>query len=268
MLDKDKIGVAVITCNREEMVTNLLDSMDRSKFGPAVIINDGRALENYRITSHYTYLQTGGAGVGKAKNAAMQYLLDEGAEYIFIIEDDMLILDNDIFERYIEVSRKTGIEHMMFGYHGPANKAGVSGGPPVPKYVIDYNDNIKININHHCVGAFCFYTARGLNEVGMFDENYINAFEHVDHSYKLAKKGYSTPYWNWADISDSVNYIEEQACSEDNSSIRPRSDWKSNIKEAWNYFIDVNGTDPVSVPDIPLDKLKTLLKSIYENKSR
>ena len=31
-----------------------------------------------------------------------------------------------------------------------------------------------------------------LEKIGLYDENYINAYEHVDHSYKLAKEKYLT----------------------------------------------------------------------------
>jgi GT2 family glycosyltransferase len=94
----------------------------------------------------------------------------------------------------------------------------ISGGKPVPRKVIDYGD-VKIALNQHCVGAVCFYTKECLDKVGLYDESYTNAFEHVDHSYELAKANYSTPYWWWADIENSLDYVEEQACSEDNSAI-------------------------------------------------
>lgn len=277
-----KIGVGIITCNRNEMLYNLIMSLDTSKIDHSIVVNDGESQHHSSFIVHhdgedielfdlidrmsYNYIDTDMEGVGKAKNRALKELLDAGCDYIFIIEDDMVILNNDIFEEYIKISKATGIEHLMFGYHGPANKRNISNGTPSPKYKIDYGD-VSIDIIHHCVGAFCMYTARSLKEVGIFDEEYMNAFEHVDHSYKLAKSGYSTPYWNWADISNSTNYIREQACSEVNSTITPRIDWKSNIQRAWNTFTKKHGYTPMSVPDISLEDLKKTLKLIHSKKA-
>jgi len=98
----------------------------------------------------------------------------------------------------------------------------------------------------------------------LYDENYTNAFEHVDHSYQLSKKKYCTPYWWWPDISNSLDYVVEQACSEDNSAIRPRRDWQSNIQDAWNEFTNKHGIGPTSVPDT---EIKTVIKTLKEIKN-
>ena len=172
----------------------------------------------------------------------------------------MYFKDN-AFQAYIDAHKITGIHHMMFAYHGPANKGMVSGGPPRPRKVIDYY-KFKIALNENCVGAVCFYTRNCLEKVGLFDESYTNAFEHVDHSYMLAKKGYSTPYWWWSDLADSLDYVEEQACSEDNSAIRPRSDWQSNIQKSARHFVNKHGISPVSVSDTPVADIILTLKKI------
>ena len=150
----------------------------------------------------------------------------------------------------------------MFAYHGPANKAGVSYGKPVPRLVFDYGpfDECRIALNQHCVGAVTFYTRESLEKVGLYDENFTNAFEHVDHSYQLAKNGFSTPYWWWADIANSLDFVQEQKCSEDSSAIRPRSDWQSNIQTAAQYFMKKNNVSPLRVPDTPQQGVVDIVK--------
>ena len=81
---------------------------------------------------------------------ALKHLLEKDCDYIILVEDDMLFKDN-IFKEYIKAHKATGIQHFMFAYHGPANKAGVSGGKPVPRKIIDYG-KVKIALNQHCVG--------------------------------------------------------------------------------------------------------------------
>lgn len=259
-----RIGVGIVTCDRPEYLSTLLNSLPKeheNKIDHLVIVNDGTPVGNFDLSFGEWLHNEINLGVGKSKNRAMQHLLNKGCDYIFIIEDDMVIVKQSIFNTYIDAHLKTGIHHFMFGYHGPANKGGVSGGNPTPRKIIDYGD-IKIALNLHCVGAFCFYTKKCLEDVGLNDERYINAFEHVDHSFMLAKKGYSTPYWWWADIANSLDYINEQACSEVSSSIKPRPDWGDNIVASFKYFSEKNGIAPTRVPDTNISDIIQFLKSI------
>ena len=256
------IGVGIITCNRPEFFKKCRESIKEEWYDHIVVVNDGKGPlfdANSPILA-----TTGMEGVGRAKNMALKHLLEEDCDYIILVEDDMLFKDN-IFEQYIKAYKATGIHHFMFAYHGPANKAGISKGKPVPRKIIDYG-KVKIALNQHCVGAVCFYTRECLDKVGLYDETYTNAFEHVDHSYELAKDNYSTPYWWWADIANSLDYVVEQACSEDSSAIRPRDDWQSNIKEAWGKFTDKHGVGPTAVPDVPVNVVIEKLKQIKNDR--
>tara|TARA_R110002020_G_scaffold187400_3_gene385717 strand:+ start:4582 stop:5385 length:804 start_codon:yes stop_codon:yes gene_type:complete len=258
------IGVGIITCNRPEFFKKCRKSIKPEWYNHIVVVNDGKGPV---FDARAPVIKTkGGEGVGKAKNKAIEYLLEKGCKYIILVEDDMLFKDN-LFEQYINAYKETGIHHFMFAYHGPANKAGKSGGKPVPRKVIDYG-TVKIALNQHCVGAVCFYTKQCLDEIGLYDESYTNAFEHVDHSYELAKANYSTPYWWWADIENSLDYVEEQACSEHNSAIRPRSDWQSNIQKSSVRFLEKHGVYPVQVADTSVEQIINKLKKIKnENRS-
>ncbi|MDB4396039.1 hypothetical protein N9Z65_00320 [bacterium] len=238
------------------MYNTCVNSINEDWCDELVTVNDGSTVE----CNKGEYIETSGSeGVGCAKNTALQYLLKMDCDYIILVEDDMKFTDN-IFGAYVDAYKKTGIHHFMFAYHGPANKAGISYGKPVPRKIIDYG-NVKIALNQHCVGAVTFYTKESLQVVGLYDKNYTNAFEHVDHSYQLAKRGFSTPYWWWADLANSLEYVQEQKCSEDSSAIRPRSDWQSNIKTAARHFMKKHKVSPVQVPDTPQQKVIEIIKS-------
>lgn len=259
-----KIGVGIVTCNRPEFCRVCLNSLPKSKIDELVIVNDGEPLP-YDLSFGYEITNNTNIGVGKSKNKAMQHLLDKGCDYIFIIEDDMRILRDDIFEAYINASKETGIHHFLFAYHGPANKNGISGGKPTPRTIIEYPSGLKLSLNQHCVGAFCMYTKESLLKVGLFDETFNNAFEHVHHSYVLCKNDYCTEYWWWPDLADSLDFINEQACSEQNSSIRPRNDWQENIQKGFKRFIELEGVSPVQVPDSTTQSVTNKLKKLRNN---
>ena len=256
-----KIGIGIITCNRNAFLRNCVKSIKTEWYDELIIINDG----DKPITTFYDceiINNEQNIGVCKSKNKALKTLLEKGCDYIFLVEDDMRFKGN-AFQAYIDAYKRTGIHHMMFAYHGPANKGGISKGEPKPRKVIDYGD-LKIALNAGCVGAVCFYTKECLDEVGLFDEDFDkNNFEHVEHSYRLAKAGYSTPYWWWSDIANSLDYIEEQACSEDNSSIRRGGNWQQKIIESAELFKNKHGYMPAwqnCVPDTSLNDVINFLK--------
>lgn len=267
-----KIGVGIITCERYEMFRKCLLSIPFEKVSDAIIVNDSITVESRGRTESLAVecskefrievQHTDGSGVGVAKNAALKYLLDAGCDYIFLVEDDMLIKRDDIFDAYIAASEATGIQHMMFAYHGPANKNNISGGPPCPRLTVKYSDNLSITLNMHCVGAFCMYTRGSLQTVGLFNTEFNNAFEHIHHSYLLCKNNFCTAYWWWPDLANSLDYIEEQACSENSSSIRPRKDWITNINKGYALFQKLEGVSPIEVHDetesFVLNKLRAL----------
>ena len=106
------------------------------------------------------------------------------------------------------------------------------------------------------------YTRASLQQVGLFDEDFHNAFEHVHHSYLLCKNNFCTEYWWWPDIANSTDYIQEQACSEHNSSIRPRKDWLENIQKGYKRFIRLENVSPTQVADVGFEQVKFKLKKL------
>jgi len=264
----DKIGVGIVTCNRPSFFLKCFNSIPVDI--ELVVVNDGADfsdIEKLKEKRHFDYIHNStNIGVGKSKNILFRQLLAKDCDHIFIIEDDIVVKDKNVFNEYIRARNLTGIQHFNFGYHGPANKNGVSGGPPKPRFVVDYG-NIKIAINHHSVGAFCYYTKEVLKKVGLIDEDYTNAFEHVDHDYRMYKAGYAPPYWNFADLADSMNYLDEIECSEKSSAIRPRDDWMKNIKEGAEIFRKKHGYLPAwqgCVPDTEEQGVKGIMKQIYK----
>jgi GT2 family glycosyltransferase len=264
----DKIGVGIVTCNRPSFFLKCFNSIPVDI--ELVVVNDGADFSDIKKLKEkrdFTYIHNkANLGVGKSKNILFKQLLSKNCDHIFLIEDDIIVKDKNVFNEYIKARNLTGIQHFNFGYHGPANKNGVSGGPPKPRFIVDYG-NVKIAINHHSVGAFCYYTKDVLEKIGLIDEEYTNAFEHVDHDYRIAKAGYTTPYWNFADIANSIDFLDEIECSEKSSSIRPRGDWSENIKKGYFIFKKKHNYFPAfqdGVPDTEEQGVKNIMKQIYK----
>jgi len=268
----DKIGVGIVTCNRPNFFIKCFNAIPNDL--ELVVINDGADFEDVKKLQDkrsFTYVHNKvNLGVGKSKNILLKTLIQKECNHLFLIEDDIIVKDKNVFNEYIKARNVTGIQHFNFGYHGPANKNGISGGKPTPRYVIDYGE-IKIAINFNSVGAFCYYTKEALDKVGMIDEEYTNAFEHVDHDYRLFKAGFYTPYWNFADIANSCDYLDEIECSEKSSAIRPRSDWRENIQKGAEIFRKRHGYLPAwngAVPDTSESDLRSILKEIFKKHAK
>lgn len=68
------------------------------------------------------------------------------------------------------------------------------------------------------MGAFTFYTKDILEKVGFMDENFKNAWEHVEHSWRILKS-HKVPYGYWPDVLGSETLLKEIPGSIDKSSI-------------------------------------------------
>jgi len=262
------IFLGIITCNRSNFFKQCYESVKNIKnLDFLAVVNDGE--EDIDVDENVFYVKNKkNIGVGKSKNILFKKAIEVGADHIFIMEDDIIVKNAEVLNEYIRAKNVTGIQHFCFAYHGPANKNGISGGKPAPKFIIDYGD-IKVSINTHSVGAFCYYSKEVLDKVGIIDEKFVNAFEHVEHSYRIAKDGYTTPYWNWSDLANSTDYLDEIECSEKSSTIRPRKDWQKNIENAALYFKEKHGVLPAwqnCVPNTSEADVKNIMKDIFKRK--
>ena len=259
-----KIGLGIVTCNREDFYVECLNHVPMDIVDELVTVNDG---DKYSTTSDNFIQHETNKGVGISKNDALNFLIEKDCTHLFLIEDDILIKDKNVFKKYIEAVNVTGMKHFMYGYHGPANKDASKN--PNPRLVVEYSKDLSIALNLHCVGAFCYYHKSVIDKVGLMDEKYKNAWEHVDHSYAIAKSGFIPAYWWWPDLADSFNYLDEQACSEEveKGAIRKLPDWSSNIQMGVEHFISKWGTypgGPQGVPETDQAEIINRLKFIKE----
>jgi len=272
-----KIGLGIVTCNRPEFLTNCIESIDLEKVDVKVIVNDGDVDVSYpqfKVIKNEKNL-----GVGKSKNKILKYLFDEGCDYIFLLEDDMLILDNNVFEKYIEAYKASGIHHFNYGPGSPFNrKQNIQfdlhnrheldqHSEPKPRKVVDYGNDIKVSLFEHTVAMFSFFTREVLDEVGYIDEDFYNAWEHVDHTYRIIKAGYHPPFWYFADLYGSHNYLSEAPDAIDNSSIAGDSEqWKKNVYGGREIYLKKHGHYPNAPPMVTDHDVKESLIKLKNEK--
>lgn len=259
-----KIGAAIIACDRVDYTNKCIDSLllNKRDLNEIIVINDGKPWSNNKeieIINNTPPYRT----VGVAKNNAIKELIKRGCDQLFLIENDIIIKSPDVFKKYIEARQVTGITHLNFGYHGPANRT-QDYKLPKARYIVEYPKNIKIALNTHSVGAFSYFDKRYIEEVGIHDTYFKNAWEHVELCQRGVKKGLIPAFWWFPDIEGSNELLEEIPGSIQNSSITHTQEWTDNMKKGAEYYQKLHGWIPIHSPDMPLQLVLDNLKVIYK----
>ena len=250
-----KVGLGFICCDRLEYTIQSLTALKliQDSIDFICIINDGysdveeviqksgvrcdKLIQHYKDAwDHRGVERPLGARqtVSYSKNQAFTLMLNAGCEHLFLLENDILIKDISVIAAYIKTAETFKIQHLNMAYHGPANKT--TEGKLNPKIKFEKNGS-TLALYQNCVGAFSYYTKEMLEKVGLFDLGMRNLFDHVEHTYRCAKQGYTTPFWWFADVADSDKYFDEIAGSIENSSIPRNQEWQDTYNASLKLFI-------------------------------
>ncbi len=245
---KNKIGVGVITCNRDKFFKECIGSIP--SVDTLVVINDGIPYDSSVYPPNITDLiqHTKNKSVGVSKNEALRFLIQDGCDHLFLIEDDIKINNPEIFTKYIKTAEASGIWHLNYGGHGSYNRNPQTGQINL-KNQIDYGDNITVDFYHNILGAFSYYYKGVIKHVGYMDERFINAFEHVAHTYDIIRAGLHPPFWWFADAYNSHIDISDIKQNFEGSEIRKDAEkWHQNMQNAMTIFARKYGCIPTQIP--------------------
>lgn len=275
MNNQEPIGVGVITCNRPNYIKRLLDDLSGcNNIDEIVVVNDGEQIPNLNIRSETWINNVKNLGVAKSKNKALQHLLNKSCKNIFLIEDDVIIKNPGVFSAYIKASKETNIKHFNYGPGTPFNRKQhvafdihnrhelSTDAPANPKLIVEYKTT-KIALYEHVAGMFSFFHSSVLEKVGLFDERFFNAWEHVEHTYRIIKAGFHPPFWWFADIADSESYIGEYKDAIQNSAIAKNTDqWMESVKKGQQLYKQIHGHFPNQPPLTNKESVLQSLKNI------
>jgi GT2 family glycosyltransferase len=244
-----------------------------------VVINDGGDIPDWDLPYGKWINKKTNAGVAKAKNDALKLLLEGQCDYLFLIEDDMVVIDPSVFEQYIEACCVSGIQHFNYGPGSPFNrKQKISGfdlhnrhlldqsSEPNPKLIVDYK-TCKVALYEHTVGMFSFFTKNVLEKVGLIPEIYPNCWEHVDHTYEIIKAGYHPPFWWFADLAHSDKLLQTAPDAIENSAIaKDKQDWNRRVMEGREIYKQKHSHYPNQAPQYNEEHVVKCLKQIKLNR--
>lgn len=280
----NKIGVGVVTYKRPDYFKTCINSIPN--VDTLVVVNDGDAYDSSLYPSNVKDViqHDKNKSVGVSKNELMRYLIQDGCDHIFLVEDDMEILRTDVFEEYIKAATASGIWHLNYGPGSPYNreqnpellKLDLEGrhlldkhSAPKPRMIVEYKNGSKIALYQHSVGMFTYFHRGVIKNMGYHDEHFHNAWEHVELTYRIAKAGLHPPFWWFADLYDSTQYLREIEGAIENSSIaNDKEQWKKNINEGAAWYRHIHGHYPAQVADTKQDDVSKILQTIKTNYSK
>jgi hypothetical protein len=186
-------------------------------------------------------------------------MLDLNCEYIFTLEDDIILKNDFIFDRYIQAHKDTGLHHFNFGFSQRENLNNEL--KPVWKLTVDYK-NSKIVLNQNILGAFTFYTKKCLQTIGLHHKDFNKGHgDHLELTYRAYKHNFTTPFWWFADVYGSWDLIENQSNFTTDSQVRNPQTFQANFNEARQTFKRLHGCDIFEVPQpTELEVIKFLKK--------
>lgn len=271
-----KIGVAIIACDRLEYTKKCVESVLANK-GPVtdiILVNDGVKIPEGVLPAEIMVMENRPPyqSVGVAKNNALRTLSNWNCDHMFLIENDIMVKSSDVWRKYIDTANATGITHLNFGYHGPANRT-PDYTKPNPRTIVEYPvtvetafqtiESVRVALNMHSVGAFSYYSPLFVKTVGLHDEYFKNAWEHVELCQRAVKLGMLPAFWWFPDVEGSDSLLQEVEGSIKNSSITHTEKWINNMRKGAAHYKKLHGWEPIHTPDTPPKEVFDRLKTIY-----
>lgn len=279
-----KVGIGIVTCNRPKFLQGLLKSLKpcleskNSTIDECVIINDGQPQEKPSDALWAEWKNNKkNIGVAKSKNKILKHLLEKGCDYLFVLEDDIEILDPNIFAAYIKAHEQSGIHHFNYGPGSPFNlkQNNIQNydlhnrhlldhmTEPNPKMILQYSSDCEIALYEHTVAMFSFFTSECIKKVGFFPEEYTNCWEHVDHTYQIIKANLHPPFWWFADIANSHKMLKAADEAIHQSSIAKNNDqWMKNVMEGREIYKAKHGHYPNQPPFCTKEEVLNSIKRL------
>jgi hypothetical protein len=264
---KEQTVVGIVTCNRQDMFEKCLASIDRQAVDRIIVVVSGDDYTSYPTDVEVFKCKRSPTPVGSAKNILIREMRKNPAhQYHFIVEDDVAITDNRVFEKYILTALDSGLG---FGQLSFATHGSVSGGNITPSgtkriiKTVQY-DKHRVELYEFSFAAFTLYFAETWKHVSGFDEEYVNAGEHLHLHRLIYNKKFGLPPKTYADIEDSHLYLADIDANHERSAIRNRPDFRDNFLKAWDTYKKHWGVMPHEEPLPNEERLMNILEELEE----
>lgn len=270
------IFVGIVTCNRLDFFQKCYNSVKTANNVDIIaVVNDGKTPVPLDPGTEYIEHKEN-KGVGVSKNDLLKLALSNPkVEHIFLLEDDMIVKDPDVFNTYVKAAKKSGIYHLNYGPGSPFNRKQdfqfdlhnrhdcKHDTELAPKLKVDYGDGVELWFYEHSVAMLSYFHRSVLEEVGIHDERFFNAWEHVDLTYRIIKAGHHPQFWYFADVANSDKLISEApGAIEDSSIAKDTKQWEKNVYNGREIYKEKHGHYPNMPPQTSKDEVLKTIKRL------
>lgn len=238
----DQCLIGVVTKDRYDCLEKLIYSL---RYVDACrILIDASDKFNSSLHKHFTEsyknLRQDTKAVVYNKNGLLRYFLQTNFKYLFILEDDIKILDPYVFLEYIEASETSNIQHLNFS--------------PITTKSVSYPYSNHVIIHDKLYGAFQFFTKKCVEDIGLMNENLNkNCWEHVEYAYRVHRfYNYNPIWWHFPDYRYSSECIKFQHCK---SSITLFDDVKKEQEQLMFKNLGISAFPPLSTKRFTFKKV-------------
>lgn len=211
-----KVSIIILNWNQWDITAQCLNSLrqlDYQNFNIILVDNasDMPIPQNIVSIPNIVFLRNNSnLGFGRGNNIGIRYALNNNAEYIWLLNNDTIVLENTLSElkALMDKKPKVGMAGSAIYNMGNRNKLQTYGGYKlnIPRcYVVP----CKTGENPDYVsGASMFIRKQALLDAGLFDEKFFLYWEDVDLNLRIKEKG-----WEIAVADNSTIYHTEGASS-------------------------------------------------------
>lgn len=266
MYNNELVGVGIATYNRQFLFKQLFDKVKNNSIVDFIAIVKNKDIDYGKDsptllannTNIFSYNVLDDIGVGYCKNVCLKKLLDLGCKHIFIIEDDVDITNDDVFNQFILTAHEFNIGHMNWNSIPSVKNNAI--------YTIISND-IAIDICSRLCGSFSYFSREALQYCGIINTSFINALEHVEHAYRIAINKFAPPFYAFPQIHDCHNYLKD--CGEQSTIDHDSPLYNKHLITGCQYFKELYGKslNEMSIPTMDVVKQYLIEQIIYKNKN-
>jgi glycosyltransferase involved in cell wall biosynthesis len=259
MFNNEKIGVGITTYNSEGYFKTLFDSLkDANLIDELVVVNGG---DKYKKAYSCDWIQHNKNRYPSiCRNDCISFLLNKECEHIFLIEDDMIIKNVDIFKKYIETSKISGLNY--FSYVSMSSEAGAAGAR-TPTLQVNYSDTHGVSFYRNMCNEFTYHHKSCFLKCGLYDAKMRDLFDADMVFRQSISNSNVAPFWYFADITNSDEYIENNPIAVSRlQSNRPDGSRADVIQDTLNYFTNKHSIQINSINYKHADEVVEFLKSI------
>lgn len=182
----------------------------------------------------FHFIQTGkNLGFAGGNNIGIRYAMDQGADYIWLLNNDTVVKPDTLIEliRCVEKNKKIGIcGSTLYSYFNKDEIASIGGYyNPVTGTTENIKDQYSILNLSYIVGASMLFRREVFEDVGLLQDDYFLYFEELDMAERIHGR------YKMDVALNSIVYHKEGASIGNGSPLSEYFLLKNNLKFTWRF---------------------------------